>query len=106
MLEARFDQLQVIKEVLLLFQGATRLKMNFYKSCMVLINVDACHTMVLAQFFGYIVGSMPFTYLGLPLGTTKLTVNDLAHLVNMVERLACLKKIPLILLLSPLIIFQ
>jgi hypothetical protein len=40
----------------------------------------------LAATFGCSVGRLPFTYLGLPLGTTKPTVQDLSPLVGLVER--------------------
>ena len=36
--------------------------------------------------FGCVVGKMPFTYLGLPLGTTKPTIMDFMPLVTSVER--------------------
>jgi hypothetical protein len=40
----------------------------------------------LANVFGCIVGSFPFTYLGLPLGLTKPQVKDYAPLKCRVER--------------------
>lgn len=40
----------------------------------------------LAQSFGCIVGSLPFTYLGLPLGLSKLKVIDFLPLVSRCER--------------------
>ena len=39
-----------------------------------------------ADMFGCVVGKMPFTYLGLPLGTTKPTIMDFMPLVTSVER--------------------
>lgn len=39
-----------------------------------------------ASLFGCVIGQMPFTYVGLPLGTTRPTVSDLMHLVTSVER--------------------
>lgn len=41
---------------------------------------------LLASLFGGKVGSMPFTYLGLPLGTTRPTMQDFSPLVDRVER--------------------
>jgi hypothetical protein len=40
----------------------------------------------LAQTLGCAVGSLPFTYLGLPMGTTKLRIEDLTPMVDKVER--------------------
>ena len=40
----------------------------------------------LAQIIGCTGGSMPFTHLGLPLGTKKATVLELMPLVNRIER--------------------
>jgi hypothetical protein len=50
------------------------------------INVDAQKTELLAASFGCIVGSFPFTYLGLPLGLTKPLIRDFAPLICIVER--------------------
>jgi hypothetical protein len=50
------------------------------------INVDDYYATSLAEFFGCSVGKMPFTYLGLPMGTTRPTVQNLAPLANSVER--------------------
>jgi hypothetical protein len=62
------------------------LKINYGKSQLIPINVDQNTTELLAQEFGCQVGSMPFTYLGLPLGMTKPLINDLSPLVSMLER--------------------
>jgi hypothetical protein len=40
----------------------------------------------LAQEFNCQVGRMSFTYLGLPLGTTRLTIDELSPLVSRLER--------------------
>ena len=40
----------------------------------------------LAKIFDCKVGSMPFTYLGLPMGTTRPTIRDLSPLTDRVER--------------------
>jgi hypothetical protein len=85
-MEASFEQLQVLKSTLLLFQQATGLKVNFHKSCLVPINIDLNYGTCLAELFVCSVGKMPFTYLGLPLGTTQPTVMDLAPLADNVER--------------------
>ena len=50
------------------------------------INVSNEEMVVLATNFGCVVGSMPFTYLGLPLGTSRPRMQDLLPMVTSVER--------------------
>jgi hypothetical protein len=50
------------------------------------INISAERLQELADVFGCAVGMLPFTYLGLPLGTTKPTIQDMSPLVGLVER--------------------
>lgn len=49
-------------------------------------NLESDRTASLAQLFGCVVGTLPFTYLGLPLGLTKLSVVDFLPLVTKCER--------------------
>jgi hypothetical protein len=60
-----------LKEVLGKFSVSTGLKINYAKSQMIPINVLHEDMVILAEEFGCQIGSMPFTYLGHPLGTTK-----------------------------------
>ena len=54
------------------------------------INMEEHESNSLAQTFGCSVGSLPFTYLGLPLGLTKPKVIDYLPMVNKCEkRLTC-----------------
>ena len=53
---------------------------------MVLINLAEERATSLAQTFGCVLGTFPFTYLGLPLGLTKPKVVDFLPLVNRCER--------------------
>ena len=50
------------------------------------INIIREKASTLANAFGYIVGSFPFTYLGLPLGLTKPQAKDYAPLICRLER--------------------
>ena len=79
-------QLLALKQMLLAFSKSTGLKVNFQKSCILPINVSQEETNRLAAIFGCQVGSLPFTYLGLPVGTTKPRVQDLVPVVDRVER--------------------
>jgi hypothetical protein len=53
---------------------------------MVPINVNDDHLTILANTFGCSIGSLPFTYLGLPLSLTEPTVADYWPLVSKCER--------------------
>ena len=53
---------------------------------MVPINISEGKLEILARTFGCATGSLPFTYLGLPLGITKPKVEDFLPLVNKCER--------------------
>ena len=53
---------------------------------MVPINVNEDRTRHLAATFGCSIGSMSFTYLGLPMGTTKPRIEDTSPLIVKIER--------------------
>jgi hypothetical protein len=53
---------------------------------MVPISIDEEKLQLLANTLGCSIGSMPFSYLGLPLGTTKPKVIDFLPLVSKCER--------------------
>jgi hypothetical protein len=73
------DPIQIIRLKLLLddFTKATGLKINYHKSSMVPINISDEKCTELTVLFGCKKQSMPFTYLGLPMGTTKPSIEDL-----------------------------
>lgn len=75
------DQKEIfcLKALLNTYAMCTGLKINFHKSSMIPINTDSTKMEVLA-------GTLPFTYLGLPLVTTKPKVSDFAPLIDRVER--------------------
>jgi hypothetical protein len=85
-LPADKQQLLALKETLNKFTLSTGLKINYDKSQMVPINVPPELLVDLADVFVCQVGTMPFTYLGLPLGTTKPTITELSSLVCRLER--------------------
>ena len=62
------------------------LKINFQKSTLVPINFATDVSASFAQQLGCVVGCMPFTYLGLPMGTTRPTLMDLMPMICSVER--------------------
>ena len=84
--QADSQQLAVLKQALKDFSETTGLSINFHKSCMLPFNVSDEEVKVLAREFGCMVGSFPFTYLGLPMGTTRPNMVDLMPLVDRIER--------------------
>jgi hypothetical protein len=85
-LEACPRQLLALKDILATFASATGLKVNYNKSVMLPINVSQDKLHELSSTFDCQEGSMPFTYLGLPLGTTRPKIEDFLPLVQRVER--------------------
>lgn len=85
-MQGKDTQLLCLKGTLHTFTESTSLKVNFHKSCLVPINISPSMANHLAIVFGCSVGHFPFTYLGLPLCTTKPQVKDFAPLICRVER--------------------
>jgi hypothetical protein len=85
-LPADARQLFTLKGLLRSFSDSTGLNVKFKKSFLVPINISAEKTHHLAQTFGYEVGSTPFTYLGLPLGTTRPSVYEFTPLISRMEK--------------------
>jgi hypothetical protein len=85
-MQADQDQVFVMKQILETYAQSTGLKINFHKSSMVPINLARERAQIFADLLGCKIASLPFTYLGLPLGTTKPTVHDLMPLVDRIER--------------------
>jgi hypothetical protein len=61
-------------------------KSNFHKSSVVPINISATIASDIADSLGCKIAFMPFIYLGLPLGSTKPSVQVLMPLVDRIER--------------------
>ena len=81
-MQAEAQQLFFLKALLNSFADSLGLKVNYRKYQMISINVDDCKMQRLAGT----IGTMPFTYLGLPMGTTKPRMEDLTPLMDRVER--------------------
>lgn len=85
-MQASQKELFCLKGLLQTFGQSTGLKINYAKSFLLPINVSREKAEQLAGVFGCQVGTYPFTYLGLPMGTTKPRVDDHAPLVTQIER--------------------
>ena len=81
-LPADVDQLHTIKAILDSYARATGLKINYGKSQLMPINVNDEKAHQLAFKISCQVGSMPFMYLGFPVGATWPTVRELMPLVD------------------------
>jgi hypothetical protein len=79
-------KLFILKGLLRSFSNSTGLNVNSNKSCLLPINVSETKLSHLAATFGCKAGNIPFTYLGLRLGTTRPTVQDFTPLLTRMER--------------------
>ena len=75
-LPADLAQIVKMKSILREYAESVGLHINFAKSTLVPINLAEDRAAHLAQALGCSLGKMPFTYLGLPMGTTRPTVSD------------------------------
>lgn len=80
------SELVHLKQMLSSFAEIPGLKVNFEKSMMVPVNMIEDKLNLLATSFGCSKGSLPFTYMGLPLSLTKPSVVDFWPLVSRCER--------------------
>ncbi|XP_073357994.1 uncharacterized protein [Aegilops tauschii subsp. strangulata] len=83
---AKDDELVALKNMLITFQQSTGLKVNFAKSSTIPLSMTDEEAARLAAILGCKIGQLPFTYLGLPLGTTRPRIIDLMPLVDSLER--------------------
>lgn len=74
-----------MKDILTEFATFIGLKINFHKCTLSPMNCDADLSHELANIFGRAMGTMPFTYLVLSLGTSKSTEQDLMPLYAMLR---------------------
>jgi hypothetical protein len=79
-------QLFVLKNLLHSFAASMGLKVNYNKSVLVPLNISEEKLDSLCATFECQKGSLPFTYLGLPLGTTKPNMDHFIPLVQKIER--------------------
>lgn len=85
-LPAQPVQVAHIKNLLMHFTAFTGLKVNYEKSIMVPINVPEAHMPNLLSLLGCKRGSFPFTYLGLPMSTTKPRIEDFNPIMQRIDR--------------------
>ncbi|KAK2421555.1 cyanogenic beta-glucosidase [Trifolium repens] len=65
--EATVDNLWAMKAILRGFEAVSSLKVNFWKSCLVGVNVEEDFLAMASRFLNCRIGRAPFKYLGLPM---------------------------------------
>jgi hypothetical protein len=68
------------------FGQSTGLRVNYAKSGMVPLNVSQHQAQIMAEVFGCQIQAMPFTYLGLPMGSTRPQIEHYAPLMDRAEQ--------------------
>jgi hypothetical protein len=81
-MEACPQQLFVLKVILNAFADSTGLEVNYSKSNMIPINLNPDRLHHLAATFNCQAGSLPFTYLGLPLSSSKPSIEEFLHWIT------------------------
>jgi hypothetical protein len=85
-MKASQKELLFLKAILETLSQSTGLRVNHAKACLVPLNMDRDQALNLARVFGCKLQDLPFTYLGLPMGTIKPRVEHFAPLMNKLER--------------------
>jgi hypothetical protein len=85
-MEACSKQLFFLKAMLNSFAESTGLHVNYHKSNIYPINVSDQKMEILANTFHCKIGSMSFTYLGLPLGLKRPNLGAFLPLIQKIER--------------------
>jgi len=75
-----------LKNLLDQFATATGLRINFHKSTIVPMNVDAADLPGLLDILGCRQDSFPQTYLGMPLSNVKLNLSAFTPLITRVDK--------------------
>jgi hypothetical protein len=87
--KADASQLICLKSLFQSFATSTELKVNYSKSNMIPINMNELRLQHFALTLNCQTGSLPFTYLGLPLGLRKPSIEHFLPMVQRVQRILC-----------------
>ena len=77
--------IRAMRAILLLFQSLSGLKVNFSKSCLVGVNVASSWLSEAAMVLNCKVGSVPFVYLGMPIGGNPRRLSFWELLLNRIK---------------------
>jgi hypothetical protein len=75
-----------MKAILKWFELISGLKVNFFKSKLIGINVEACFLESAALFLKCVVGQLPFIYLGLPVGANPRRLSTWNPVLDVIQR--------------------
>jgi Reverse transcriptase (RNA-dependent DNA polymerase) len=84
-LEASESVIHALRWMLIGFENLSGMKINFSKCEMIPLNLNENEGHQLASIFGCRIGSLPLTYLGIPLHWKTLTVSDWQFLIDKIE---------------------
>jgi hypothetical protein len=84
--EASVENLWTLKAILRGFEMASGLKINFWKSCLLGVNVSAEFLEMGCTFLNCKRGAVPFKYLGLPVGANPKRVDTWDPLLDQIRR--------------------
>jgi hypothetical protein len=84
--EACVENLWAMKAVLRWFELVSGLKVNFSKSCLMGVNVSSSFLQGAASFLHCKLGSIPFIYLGLPVGANPRLASTWDPVVKTIEK--------------------
>jgi hypothetical protein len=84
--EASVENLWAIKAMLRGFEMVSGLKVNYWKSCMMGVNVSSEFLDMASVFLNCRLGSLPFTYLGLPVGANPHRLSTWVPMLEAVKR--------------------
>jgi hypothetical protein len=86
LMKASQMQLLCLKSILENFAQSTGLRVNYSKSGLVPLNMTSEKAEIMARVFGCRIQYMSFTYLGIPMGTTRPRVEHFEPIMNRMER--------------------
>jgi hypothetical protein len=83
--EASIGNLWTIKAILRGFELMSGLKVNFWKSCLIGVNVEEDFMYMATEFLNCRRGSIPFKYLGLPVGANPRKLTTWEPMLNVMK---------------------
>jgi Reverse transcriptase (RNA-dependent DNA polymerase) len=85
-LEASESNIQVLRWLSIGFENLSRLKINYSKREIISMNIFEDEGNNLASLFGCNVGTLPISYMGVPLYWKKLSVSDWNFFIDKIEK--------------------
>jgi hypothetical protein len=83
--EANVENLWTIKAILRGFELASGLKVNFWKSCLMGVNISEEFMVMASRFLNCRIGRAPFKYLGLPVGANPRRVATWQPMIDVLK---------------------